>query len=320
MNKELLRRGAFSWLMQAGSDLANRLNAKLANHEVSANDLVDIFDIDRDTLAAILNGDISNLSPNVIISLFIYNNLTLDVVEHRQSENNFSNGRQNRPTNNRPSPRSYWDRIPTSTNNVAGQGRAIPVMENNADANPYMNVSIDDLKNLIRQNLWDSEIDVDNSSKHSLAEFLLNKERAFTHRNNATAQNHAQLNHTNRGDARPNNVANQEQALNQMQHNITVERNNAVNQQPRHINDDEIRRQAQIAAMAAAQGRHHAEALQAQHHAENEMNDETDRAFNVDQTVNEIVKGATDFLRERPDLASKINEIAPKLMEAFNLR
>jgi len=51
-----------------------------------------------------------------------------------------------------------------------------------AEENPYSNISRGDLVNIVRQNIWDGEIDVDNASQEELAAFVANKERIMRQR------------------------------------------------------------------------------------------------------------------------------------------
>ena len=56
---------------------------------------------------------------------------------------------------------------------------AQPQME---EGNPYLNISRADLANIVRQNIWDGEIDVENASQQELAAFVANKERIMRQR------------------------------------------------------------------------------------------------------------------------------------------
>ena len=52
------------------------------------------------------------------------------------------------------------------------------------EENPYETMPTDGLVNIIRQNLWDSEIDVENSSRQQLIQFVMGKERLLRERTN----------------------------------------------------------------------------------------------------------------------------------------
>lgn len=60
-----------------------------------------------------------------------------------------------------------------------------PQME---EGNPYLNISRADLANIVRQNIWDGEIDVENASQQELAEFVANKERIMRQRSSQAEQ------------------------------------------------------------------------------------------------------------------------------------
>lgn len=66
---------------------------------------------------------------------------------------------------------------------------AQPQME---EGNPYLNISKADLANIVRQNIWDGEIDVANASQQELAAFVANKERIMRQRASQAEQQQAE--------------------------------------------------------------------------------------------------------------------------------
>lgn len=56
------------------------------------------------------------------------------------------------------------------------------------DANPYAGMPDVELINIIRQNIWDGEINTETATHQQLAEFVANKERIMRDRQNATEQ------------------------------------------------------------------------------------------------------------------------------------
>jgi flagellum-specific peptidoglycan hydrolase FlgJ len=64
-----------------------------------------------------------------------------------------------------------------------------PQME---EGNPYLNISRADLANIVRQNIWDGEIDVENASQQELAAFVANKERIMRQRASQAEQQQAE--------------------------------------------------------------------------------------------------------------------------------
>jgi predicted XRE-type DNA-binding protein len=66
---------------------------------------------------------------------------------------------------------------------------AQPQME---EGNPYLNISKADLANIVRQNIWDGEIDVVNASQQELAAFVANKERIMRQRASQAEQEQAE--------------------------------------------------------------------------------------------------------------------------------
>lgn len=55
------------------------------------------------------------------------------------------------------------------------------------EINPYLNVGDNELVNIIRTNIWDGEIDVNNATHEQLAAFVANKERIMRERREAPA-------------------------------------------------------------------------------------------------------------------------------------
>ena len=64
-----------------------------------------------------------------------------------------------------------------------------------ASANPYLNVGDAELANIIRSNIWDGEIDVNNATHEQLAAFVANKERIMRERTNAPIPQTEQAEH-----------------------------------------------------------------------------------------------------------------------------
>jgi len=62
-----------------------------------------------------------------------------------------------------------------------------PAPRPTAPANPYMNIGDAELVNIIRQNIWDGEIDVNHATHEQLAAFVANKERIMRERTEAPA-------------------------------------------------------------------------------------------------------------------------------------
>ena len=58
--------------------------------------------------------------------------------------------------------------------------------------NPYANIGDAELIRIIRQNIWDGEIDVNTANHNQLADFVANKERIMRERTNAAPNAHAQ--------------------------------------------------------------------------------------------------------------------------------
>jgi len=63
-----------------------------------------------------------------------------------------------------------------------------PSVEQREEENPYNNLPDADLVNIIRQNIWDGEIDVDHASHEQLVRFVSEKERIMRQRQNADEQ------------------------------------------------------------------------------------------------------------------------------------
>lgn len=66
-----------------------------------------------------------------------------------------------------------------------------PTRQRREATNPYDSLSDDELINIIRQNIWDGEIDIDNATHRQLAEFVANKERIM--RSRVNGETHEQV-------------------------------------------------------------------------------------------------------------------------------
>lgn len=91
-------------------------------------------------------------------------------------------------TSNRPLRDSHgrFVKRPTAQRRAATQRTGTQV------ANPYMNIPSSDLANIIRSNIWDGEIDINNASHEQLAAFVANKERIMRERTENHATQHVE--------------------------------------------------------------------------------------------------------------------------------
>ena len=66
-----------------------------------------------------------------------------------------------------------------------------PTLQRREEPNPYDALNDDELINIIRQNIWDGEIDIDHATHRQLAEFVANKERIM--RSRVNGETHEQV-------------------------------------------------------------------------------------------------------------------------------
>ena len=79
-NREELRQEAQAWLAQASEDLSSRFNDFIATQRVEPRELAQVLDISEQVLNEILRGDLSHVTAETLIKLFIANDLAVDIV------------------------------------------------------------------------------------------------------------------------------------------------------------------------------------------------------------------------------------------------
>lgn len=79
-NREELRQEAQAWLAQAAGDLSGRFNDFIETERVDPRELAQVLDINEQILREILNGDLTHVTAEVLIKLFIANDLAVDIV------------------------------------------------------------------------------------------------------------------------------------------------------------------------------------------------------------------------------------------------
>ena len=79
-NREELRQEAQAWLAQASEDLSSRFNDFIATQRVEPRELAQVLDISEQVLNEILRGNLSHVTAETLIKLFIANDLAVDIV------------------------------------------------------------------------------------------------------------------------------------------------------------------------------------------------------------------------------------------------
>ena len=84
-NREELRQEAQAWLAQASEDLSSRFNDFIETEGVDPRELAQVLDISDQILREILNGNLAHVTAEVLIKLFIANDLAVDIVPVSQT-------------------------------------------------------------------------------------------------------------------------------------------------------------------------------------------------------------------------------------------
>ena len=79
-NREELRKEAQAWLAQASEDLSSRFNDFIETQGVEPRELAQVLDISEQVLNEILRGDLTHVTAETLIKLFIANDLAVDIV------------------------------------------------------------------------------------------------------------------------------------------------------------------------------------------------------------------------------------------------
>lgn len=84
-NREELRQEAQFWLAQASEDLSGRFNDFIETQGVEPRELAQVLDISEQVLNEILGGDLSHVTAETLIKLFIANDLAVEIVPVSQT-------------------------------------------------------------------------------------------------------------------------------------------------------------------------------------------------------------------------------------------
>lgn len=79
-NREQLHQEANDWLNAAGNDISSRFNAFFRSHpEVGVEELANVLDISVNALNPIMDGDLTNVTAETLVKLFIANDLAIEI-------------------------------------------------------------------------------------------------------------------------------------------------------------------------------------------------------------------------------------------------
>ena len=211
-------------LLQVAGSNANQLKAHLrqavqnflAAQKVSETDLAYVLGITGNEMNQILHGN-GNVTVDVLSKLLVATDMAVEIKPVRNTPLG-GYGRKMPKSGGFPAPHGMrvneeraadmQEEIPMETTGPVrdSHGRFVkkaksaprpvrparPAQPQMEEGNPYLNISRADLANIVRQNIWDGEIDVENASQQELAAFVANKERIMRQRANQAEQQQAE--------------------------------------------------------------------------------------------------------------------------------
>lgn len=193
LSREQMSRERNRWIEHASSDLKNNIESLMERENMNEEEISNRIGVSVEAIFDVLDGDISQIKVEELAIMFIACNLAFCVTPMRNApiggtmghpmgspmgERNVVPQGGSRPIE--PSP--FFDENEDSDEDRDEEQDVTdrPLFDGPADEdNPYRNLSIDDLKNIIYRNLWDTELDINHSSRQDLIDFIMEKERRF---------------------------------------------------------------------------------------------------------------------------------------------
>ena len=182
---ENLRTVAANWVNLATNDLRGKIENFIEMTNSSFDEFANILGIDSQSLYNMLNGDEPidlNTFAKILISLGLV--LKIESIENAPFNRGFVRGgaqcvnnhgmRMNTPRVERPQVERPRVERP--------QVERPQVERPRVERTPFDNMSTDMLVKIIRDRIWDSEIDLSRATKHDLISFLLEKDRQIRNR------------------------------------------------------------------------------------------------------------------------------------------
>ena len=222
-NREELRQEAQGWLAQAADDLSGRFNDFIETEGFDPVELAEVLDIDEELIYEILDGNLSNITAETLIKMFIANDLAVAIIPVSETPiGQYGRGNGACQRNGRRVGRTHGEMPrmvatpphgfgqPTTTFGsdlfMGGEPRAVDMTDKQPrdaqgrfmsrkarqvsepvvrpsneirERSHYDDMTLDDLKTIIRRNLWDTEIDINRATRGELIAFLVDKENRF---------------------------------------------------------------------------------------------------------------------------------------------
>ena len=176
-NKRELAEVANEFLAKAGEDLKRKVEKFMNEFDVTGDELADILGVDEDEIDKILEGDIDVLHIDTFAKLLIATNNAIQITPVQETPI-----REYGPKPIIPPfmpfppfpPKGAEKKVDEPRRNVC---RKIEVTDGDDAVDFYLGLPKERLVDIIKRNLWDSEIMCATASKETLANFLANKEK-----------------------------------------------------------------------------------------------------------------------------------------------
>lgn len=189
LSREQMSRERNRWIEHASSDLKNNIESLMERENMNEEEISNRIGVSVEAIFDVLDGDISQIKVEELAIMFIACNLAFCVTPMRNAPiggpmgnpmggRDFGPQRGGIPMVDNP----FFDEDEDSDED-RDEGQEVsdrPLYDGPSDEdNPYRNLSIDDLKNIIYRNLWDTELDISHASRQDLIDFIMEKERRF---------------------------------------------------------------------------------------------------------------------------------------------
>lgn len=209
-NRRELQTIARDWMKKASNNLKKEVSDFIEKNDTDAEEIAYALDIPYDDIEAILDGDASEISLETFAKLLIGTNNVIKVMPLSEAkkeglidnDKRYPRAKDSERANTRQR-RSECERTASSQPNRLPNGRFAPRTQRDEpirqerqgemrrvrlDQVDFDEQPMEILKDMIRQNHWDSEIDVDDASREDLIDLLNEKVHGSANESSNTRQ------------------------------------------------------------------------------------------------------------------------------------
>lgn len=174
------------WLDQYTADIKTKVENFLSENGVSPEEFAEVICVDDEEVYDILNGNGEDISIETLVKVFMVLGLAIEIMPIEATplgDYGNINPRIMRPQQPRPNPFTRTQTPPMPPIGDFTPSGTPPFMRppmprrEPTPTSPFASKTREELCNIIRDRIWDSEIDIENAPKEALVRFLDEKDK-----------------------------------------------------------------------------------------------------------------------------------------------